>query len=106
MGFDSVDELNSSDYVGDVLGAVEQPPALGGGLHQFEDHRQAGRTAAAPLGPAMPQSHRSERALDGVGRSQMLPVLGGEVVEGEQLARGPVPRYLTSVFLANPVAVM
>ena len=49
MGFDSVDELNSLDDVGEVLGAVEQPPFLGGGLHQLEDHRQAGGAAAVPL---------------------------------------------------------
>lgn len=64
MGFDSVDELNSLDAVGEVLGAVEQPPSLGGGLHEFEDHRQAGGAAATAVGPPVSQSHRSERALN------------------------------------------
>ena len=44
LGFDSIDELNTGDHVGQELGAVEQPPFLGSGLHQFEDHREAGRT--------------------------------------------------------------
>jgi hypothetical protein len=30
----------------------------------------------------VPQADRGERALDGVGRPQVLPVLGREVVEG------------------------
>ena len=82
MGFDTVDELNSLDDVVEQLEAVEQPPSLGGGLHELEDHRQARGAAAAALGPSMPQPDRGERALDGVGRSQVLPVLGREVIEG------------------------
>jgi hypothetical protein len=32
LGFDSVDELNSVEDVGEVLGAVQESPSLGGGL--------------------------------------------------------------------------
>ena len=77
LEFDSVDELKSLDDVSEALRAVEQAPSLGGGLHELDDHRQTRRAAAAALGPAMPQSHRRERALNRVDRSQMLPVLGG-----------------------------
>ena len=38
-------------------------------------------TRQAALGPVGAQTNRGERALDGVGRAYMLPVLGGEVVE-------------------------
>lgn len=81
MGFDSVDELNSLDDVVEELGAVEQPPSFGRGLHQLVDHREAGQATPVALGPSMPPSHRSERALDGIGRPQVLPVFGREVVE-------------------------
>ena len=49
LGFDSIDELNSGDHVGQQLRAVQQPPSLRGGLHQLEDHRQAGRAVPLPL---------------------------------------------------------
>ena len=39
----------------------------------------------APLGPDRAVSDRSEDAFDRVGRAQMHPVLGGEVVEGQQV---------------------
>ena len=51
---------------------------------ELEHHRQAGHTAAVALGPPVTQSHRRERALDRVGRPQMPPVLGREVVERQQ----------------------
>ena len=38
----------------------------------------------APIGPDRALSDRSEDDFDRVGRAQMHPVLGGEVVEGQQ----------------------
>jgi hypothetical protein len=43
LWLDSIDELNSGDHLGHELRTVQQPPSLGGGLHQLEDHRQARR---------------------------------------------------------------
>jgi hypothetical protein len=42
LGFESVDELNSGNYVRQELGGVEEPPFLGSGLHQLEDQGEAG----------------------------------------------------------------
>lgn len=84
MGFDSVDEWGSLDHVGEQLGAVQEPPAPLSGLHQLEDHGEARLSRAVSFGAAMPQSDRGERALDGIGRAQVTPVLGREVVEREQ----------------------
>ena len=84
LGFDSIDELNSGNDVGQELAAVEESPFLGGGLHQLEDHREASGARAVALGAAMPQADGGERAFDRVGGSQVDPVLGREVVEGEQ----------------------
>lgn len=83
-GFLSVDERNSSDHVGDELGAVEQPPSLGSRLHQLVDHRQAGGPRSAPLGLLRAEPHGGKGGLDRVGRPQVNPVLGGEVVEGQE----------------------
>ena len=96
LGFDTVEETNAGDDVGEEAGAVEEPPAFGGGLHELEDHRQAGDAGAVAFGLAMPQSHRGERAFDGVGRPQVQPVLRREVIEGQQLV---------SIFLKHSVAL-
>lgn len=53
LGLDTVDESYSLNDVGQQLGIVQEPPFLRGGLHQFEDHGQAGATAATSLGPPM-----------------------------------------------------
>ena len=50
----------------------------------FEDHGHRRLARQAALGPVGAQTNRGERALDGVGRAYMLPVLGGEVVERQQ----------------------
>lgn len=49
--FDSVDERGSLNDFGEEFGSVEGSPFLLGGLHELEDHREAGRSAAAPFGP-------------------------------------------------------
>ena len=65
--------------------AVESSPALLGRLSEFEHHGQARSSGAVAFGAAMAQADRGERAFDGVGRPQVAPVLGGEVVERQQL---------------------
>ena len=84
LGFESVDELNSGNHVGQELGAIEEPPFLGRGLHQFEDHREASHAGAVALGSPMSQPDGGECAFDGVGGAQVNPVLGREVVEGQE----------------------
>ena len=82
--FDSINEWNSSDDVGQVFGTVQQSPSLRSRFHELIDHRQAGSAGAVALGLAVPQPHGGERALDGVGGPQVNPVLGREVVERQE----------------------
>ena len=53
-------------------------------LDELEDHGEGGLIRQAALRANGAVAHRRERALDGVHRPQMLPVLGGKIVEGER----------------------
>src|SRR5690242_16172800 len=61
------------------LMAVEASPVSLGGLCELEDHGQRGPVREAALAPHSAVTHRCERALDDVGRAQMLPVFSREV---------------------------
>src|SRR3954471_6704072 len=63
---------------------VEPSPALLGGLGQLEDHGERGLVRQAALRAHRAMADRHERALHWVRGPSVLPVLGGEVVEGEQ----------------------
>jgi hypothetical protein len=81
---DSVGEPYTEDQLRQPVVAIEAPPAPLGGLGEFEDHGERGLVGETSLGAHRAVADRRERAFDDVGRSQMLPMLGGEVVEGEQ----------------------
>jgi class 3 adenylate cyclase len=51
------------------------------GLKQFEDHRECRLVGQAALRSDGAVAHGGEGAFDGVGRPQVFPVLGREVVE-------------------------
>src|SRR5215510_3972248 len=53
-------------------------------LDELEDRGERSLVREAAPGANGAMAHRRERALDRVRRPQMLPVLGGKVVEGEQ----------------------
>ena len=80
----AVDELCSFDDLQDELMLVEPSPMLLRGLGEFEDHRQGSSAGAAALGSFRAVSNGREGRFDRVGGSDVDPVLGGEVVEGEQ----------------------
>ena len=80
---DSVSEYAENDFRQLVM-AVETAPASLGGFGELEDHRQRGLVRETSLRAHGAVTHGRERALDDVRRAQMLPVFGGEVVEGEQ----------------------
>ena len=63
---------------------VEASPAFLGRLGKLEDHGQRGLVREASLAAHGAMTNRREYALDDVGRAQMLPMLGREVVEGQQ----------------------
>jgi hypothetical protein len=77
--------------------SLEQPPTFLGGLHQLEDHGETRLSRAISFGATMQQPHCGKRALDGVGRAQVTPVLGREVVEREQ--RVAIPRQTSGGFI-------
>jgi hypothetical protein len=81
----SIDEPSSCADERDQMGRVHRSPAGLGGLDQLEGHGQAGGPRAWPLGDLGAMPHGGEGAFDGVGRAQVDPVLGREIVEGQQL---------------------
>ena len=81
---DSVGESYTEDDFRQLVVTVETAPAFLGGLRELKDHRERGLVRETPLGAHSAVTHGRERAFDDVGRAQMLPVLGREIVEGEQ----------------------
>ena len=80
---DSVGELYSEDDFRQVIVTVEAPAFLGG-RSEVEYHRERrGLIRKTSLGAHGAVTHGGERAFDNVGRAQMFPVLGREVVEGQ-----------------------
>ena len=55
-----------------------------GAQDQFEDHGERRLAAEASLGLDGSEPYRGEGALDGIGGSDVLPMLGREVVESQQ----------------------
>ena len=55
-------------------------------MTSFEHHQPGGVLRQRALGPHCAMPNGCEHALDRVRRSQMVPVLGREVVEGQQCA--------------------
>ena len=81
---DSVGELYTEDEFRQLVVTVETTPAFLSGLGELEDHGERGLVRKTSLGAHRAVADGRKRAFDDVGRSQMLPVLGGEVVEGQQ----------------------
>jgi hypothetical protein len=81
---DAVGELYTLDQLRQLVVASEPMPVFLRGVGQLEDHGERGLVREAAFRSDGPMPHGREGAFDRVGRSQVLPVLGGEVVEGEQ----------------------
>jgi hypothetical protein len=82
--FDSVGELYTEDDFGQLVVAIEATPVSLGGFAELEDHGERGLVGKTSLGTHPAVADCCERTFDDVGRAQMFPVLGREVVEGEQ----------------------
>ena len=80
----SIYEFDAANDLGELVRSIEFSPFSLGALAQFEDHGHRRLARQAALGPVGAQTNRGERAFDRVGRSNMLPVLGGEVVESQK----------------------
>jgi hypothetical protein len=64
--------------------AIETTPAFLRAFEQFEDHCERGPVRQATLRSDRAVAHSGEGAFDGIGRPQVFPVFGREVVKGEQ----------------------
>src|SRR6266508_419000 len=81
---DSVVELYTHDDLGQLVVAAQASPAGLGRLCELERHGKRRLVREASFRPCGSMADGCEGALDRVGRAQVLPVLSGEVVEGEQ----------------------
>ena len=91
---DSVGELYTEDDFRQLVVTIETTPAFLGSLGELEDHGERGLVRETSLRANGTMAHGRERAFDDVGRAQMLPVLGGELVEGQMIwLRGHVLRW-------------
>jgi hypothetical protein len=81
---DSVGEFHTCDQLWQLVVAVKAAPGFLRGLDELEHHRKRGLVGEAALRSDRAVSHRGERALDRIRAPQVLPMLGGEVVKGEQ----------------------
>lgn len=78
-------EAHAGKHVGDEFVAVEASPALLGGVEELVGHRERGLLRPGTLRDLGPELDGREAALDRVGGPEVAPVLGGEVVERQQL---------------------
>ena len=78
---DPVVECHTENEFWQLVVAIETTPAFLRAFEQFEDHRERGPVRQATLGSDRAMAHGSEGAFNGIGRPQVLPVLGWEVVE-------------------------
>ena len=81
---DTVDELHTSDELGDVVMSAKFPPSLFCTLSQLEHHRQTGFGTAVAFRFAVPESNGGECAFDGIRCADVTPVLSREVEERQQ----------------------
>ncbi len=80
----AIAKADTPDHLGEPLGAIQPAPATLGRLGQLVDHGQGRLPGQAALGPVGAEPDGGERAFNGVRGSNVLPVLGGEVIERQQ----------------------
>src|SRR2546423_11232721 len=78
---DPVVECHTENEFWQLVVAIETTPAFLRGLEQLEDHRERRPVGQASLRSDRAVPHGSEGAFNGIGRPQVSPVLGPEVVE-------------------------
>src|SRR3954447_12618930 len=78
---DPIIECHTDNEFWQLVVAIETTPASLRGLEQFEDHRECRLVGQAALRSDGAVANGGEGAFDGVGRPQVFPVLGREVVE-------------------------
>ena len=79
-----VGKLHTSNDLWQLVVAVKATPGLLRAFDQLEDHGERGPVREASLRADRPVSDGREGAFDRIRRTQVLPMFGREVVEGEQ----------------------
>src|SRR5215470_10480235 len=79
-----IGEFHTENQFWQLVVAVEASPSFLRSFNKLEDHGERGAVRQAALRPDRAVAHGCERAFDRVRGSQVLPVLGGEVVESQQ----------------------
>jgi hypothetical protein len=80
---DAVLEFDALDDFGQLIFALQSSPRFRSGVDQFEHHELGGLRRQGSFRAHRSMPHRREHALDRIRCPQMIPVLGGEVEEGE-----------------------
>jgi len=75
--------IHTENQFWQLVVAVEASPSFLRGFDKLEDHGERGAVRQAALRPDRAVARGCERAFDGVRGPQVLPVLGGEVVESQ-----------------------
>src|SRR5450830_687127 len=101
-------ESDTSDNFRQLIFTLQPPPGLRGGDDQLEYHQLGSRGRQRTSRPHCPVANCREHAFNGIGRPQVIPVLGGEVVEGQHcsaILRQAFDRLvvLRSVFLGEDI---
>src|SRR3981189_2326060 len=76
-------EFYAEDDFRQLVVTIEATPAFLGGLGELEDHRERSLIRKTSLRAHGAVTHGGERAFDDVGRAQVFPVLGRELVKGQ-----------------------
>ena len=82
---DPVAELNPFDDFGQAILTIEFAPLLLGRHHQLVGHGQCRLAAEAAFGFGGSMPDGGEGVFDGIAGPDVLPMLGREFVEGEQI---------------------
>src|ERR1700674_2430832 len=80
----SVFEFHAEDHLRQCVVAVETAPAFLGSLGKLEDHGERGLVRKAAFGTHRAMADGCEGAFNRVGCTQVLPVLGREVMNRRQ----------------------
>ncbi len=81
---DAVANFDIVDDLGQLVLALQASPYYHSHHDELEDHEARGVLQQRTLGQNCAVSHGGKHALDRMRRAQMVPVLGWEVVDGEQ----------------------
>jgi hypothetical protein len=82
--FDAIAEEYAPDHLGLLLFALQPAPGPRGGHDELEDHSPSGFLRKGTVGADHARSDGGEHTRDQISCPHMIPLRGGEVIEGQQ----------------------